>query len=183
MSNGNSSIDINVIGLDGKSTVLFSNNDAIIIGLNNKPFALFASSDFKLSELPLDLSNQISSLSRMLLKSELNKKNVKEPKTLPDWLLKFTSVDYLTLNDIKILSLQTLNLPKLRYLVLNDVSFEDRAVIISEFHIFKSLEYLVHNDIFTSSEIALIKKSSPNIKVMSEYDFNKEIGDGEVAIN
>lgn len=183
VSNGSSSIDISDRHLDRKSSVMFANNDGIIVGLNNKPIALFASVGFDPYKLPPTLSNQMPSISRIFLKSELNKKNVKEPKLIPSWLLKFTAVDYLKLKDVEILNLQTLNLPRLKYLVLNNVSFEDRAVIIKEFHILKSLEYLAHDNIFTSLEIAVIKKSSPNIKIMSEQEFNKKVKHGEIVIN
>jgi hypothetical protein len=63
-------------------------------------------------------------------------------------------------------------------LILNRIQFEDREKLLYELGHLSSLKYLVHDLIFTPSEVAALKARIPelNVLLLSEYEAGFEAG-------
>jgi hypothetical protein len=181
VDNGNSAIDISFKDLNKETCVLFSNKHVILIGLNNKPYALFADTKFEMSSLPSEISNDLMQIKKVLLKpSLLGNHKINEFQSIKPWLANFHKVEYLTLDHIKLENLNVIHKLPLKYLILSNVTLDNRNETIDEIGNLKTLKYIAHNSLFTPVEILKLKKDLAGVTILLEADFNRQVEKGEI---
>lgn len=178
-------VELNTSATMKQATILYSKGDVLLRGIDNIPSSLIATPDFTPFELPNEFRNNLDQLHSILFNHGYGTGRVftSGEYTIPQWLsqqmnLKLLELRFFKLNDLKILQ----NLP-LEYLLLSNVSVLNRQQIIKDLENMRQLKYLVQDDIFTSNEIADIKKHLPRLKCLSIREYTKKIIDKQIVFD
>ena len=182
LDNGNFAFDITLKELNNKARLLFVNEHGIIVGFDERPYVLFADVEFQVSDIPFEILSNINHIKKIMLKPSLFNGDHPPKKIIhiAPWLVKFHNVEYLKLDSIKLENLDVIKNLRLKYLILNNVTLENRNELINEVSNLKTLKYIAHDNLFTPTEIVKIQNELPEVNVLSVNDFDQRIEEGDI---
>ena len=171
-------------GVDKNVDVLFFDTTCIIIGLNGHPYSFVANPQFDPLKLPLNLQDEYYNAIAITLNLSFvsEEQQVKKFHAVPSWLKKVRTLEYLTVDYIKLDQSFFLEHLPIKHLVLKEILEEDKNVIISNLAELKNLQYLVHRFLFTPEEVLTIKEKSPRVTILLESEYESKIERGEISI-
>jgi len=171
-------------GIGENASVLFFDKTCTIIGLDNRPRTLYVSPEFKPSILPDFLQKTFHDIRVVIFDPPLESAKAKsvEFHSIPAWLYEIEKLEYLTFNYIAINPFFfDQNLP-IKHLVFEKVRPEDKSTIIDRIAHMKTLEYLVHQNLFSTEEVSLIKQNIPRLTILQESEYDDKIEKGEIPL-
>jgi hypothetical protein len=158
----------------GLTKVVFTDNTALIAERTKTGYYLMANANFQptSSEMGWIKDLKVAFLFLPIMEDEDDSKQLDIFYPLPSWLSVARNIEFLQLNQVTLKDCNLINSTHLNFLILSNVQFEDREKFLHELGKLFGLRYLVHDLIFTPSEIEALKNSSPEITVMllSEYE-------------
>jgi hypothetical protein len=165
----------------GLTKIVFADNTALIAERIKTGYYLMANADFQptLSEMGWIKGLKEGFLFLPIMNDDDDdQKQLEIFYPLPTWLSAARNIEFLALNQVTLKDCNLIDGQHLNFLILYKVQFEDREKFLHEVGKLFSLKYLVHDLIFTPSEVAALKKSNPEMSVLllSEYEAGVESG-------
>lgn len=169
--------------LDDNAVILFFDRTCTIIGLDYIPRALYCGPNLNPSKLPEYIQKNFNDIRVVIFETRLGEDNKKVTfSKIPDWIIGMPNLEYITFNGIKIdKQFFTAGLP-IKHLVIEGILSTDKKIIFKHIDKLKSLQYLVHKNIFTADEIASIERKVPRLIMLSEREYDAKLDSGEIPL-
>ncbi len=166
----------------GLSSIVFKDETAIIGERLNGGYHLIGNAEFTLSN---ENEYWVKNLREAFLFLPIPKDGSDSTMLdrfypLPDWLTAAKEIEHLTLNQVTLKDSYLMIGQQLKVLILGKVQIENRDKLIRYVTTLNSLEYLVHDLIFTPSEIEEMKKSKPTLNIMLAREYEAGIDSGKI---
>jgi hypothetical protein len=165
----------------GLSEVVLANNTAFLAERTRKGYYLMATSDFQPSEGQLEFIRdvRVAILFLPIMNEGYDPAQLDKVYPLPNWISFADQMDYLQLNQVSSNSINLIRTKRLNFLVLNKIQIEDRGRFLHELTQMMGLKNLVHDSLFTPSEVLELKESIPGLTVLSLTEYEAGLASGK----
>ncbi len=160
----------NLNGMSANPNVVTADRNAIVLKYSEEIYYLFATYDFD----PLDKSSSpkvasaFDSIKNVIIRHSLVNDNSQKPfHRIPGWLKMFKNIDCLILDNVRLGDDTIFEYLHLKLLAFKNTKVKDMTSLIKGLGNMKDLEFLMHQTLFSDSEIAQLKISLPQLFVLN----------------
>jgi hypothetical protein len=160
----------NLNGMSANPNVFIANRDAIVLKYSEKKYYLFATYNFDPRDKSLGpkVKNAFDSVKVVMIKHSLVSEDSSQPfHPIPDWLTAFNNIECLILDNILIERPIAFEYFNLKLLAFRNTQVKDMTSLIKVLGTMRDLEFLMHQSVFSATEIDRLKISLPQLFVLN----------------